>query len=212
MRAEEGVETDVDAGEDGSAEVLPVARDGFERGGRPEVDHDGRPTEEVVGRNRIGDPVGADFLGIVIEDRDTGLDARLDDECVEPEVALRHRPEGPGDPGNRRTEAQAGDVAVPAEPMEPEELLDDQGVLVGRAFGVGGDPPVVEQTRVGCAVVALVLTERVEADHGLGVADVDGEQVHESVTSLGSRSRPRSKAGAERVTALVDTMSAPVSA
>ncbi len=171
------------------------------------------PTEEVVGGDGIGDAVGADLLRIVVEDRDPGLDARLDDQRFEPEVALGHRTERSGDPRDRRAEHESGDVAVPAEAVEPEELLDDEGVLVGRPLGVGGDPPVVEEAGVGrCDRSSVSSLERVEADHGLGVADVDGEQVHDSVTSLGSRSMPRSNAGADRVTALVDTMSAPVSA
>ena len=65
--------------------------------------------------------------------------------------------------------------------MEAEELLDDEGVLVGRALGVGGDPPVVEQVRVGQAaphVVLVVGLEVVEPDDGLGVADVDGQEHH----------------------------------
>ncbi len=56
--------------------------------------------------------------------------------------------------------------------MEREELLDDERVLVGGALGVRRDPPVVEQLGAGGAVLA----RGVETDHGLGVADVDGEE------------------------------------
>ena len=44
---EEGVEADVDAGEDGAAEVLALGGDGVERGGGAEVDDDRRPAVEV---------------------------------------------------------------------------------------------------------------------------------------------------------------------
>ena len=97
------------------------------------------------------------------------------------EVALAHPPQRPGHPGNRRAQHDAGDVVVEAEVVEAQELLDDQRVLVGRALGVGGDPPVVEQVGVGQApadVVLVVGLEVVEPDDGLGVADVDGQEHH----------------------------------
>ena len=49
--------------------------------------------------------------------------------------------------------------------MEPEELLEHERELVGRAFGDGRDAPVVDQ---------LVTGE--QADHRLGVAAVDGQE------------------------------------
>ena len=73
-------------------------------------------------------------------------------------------------------------VVVPGRAVEAKELLQHEGVLVGRALHVGGDPPVVDQGRVGQAAlqVGVVLgIEVVETDHGLGVADVEGEQEHE---------------------------------
>ena len=51
--------------------------------------------------------------------------------------------------GDRRAQRDAGDVVVEREAVEAEELLDHERVLVGGALGVGGDPPVVEQVRVG---------------------------------------------------------------
>ena len=98
----------------------------------------------------------------------------------EAEVALGHAAEAGGHPRHRRAQHDAGDVVVEAEAVEAEELLHDQGVLVGGALGVGGDPPVVEQVRVGQAApdVVLVVGEVVEPDHGLGVADVDGQEHH----------------------------------
>ena len=66
-----------------------------------------------------------------------------------------------------------------SEAVEAEELLQHEGVLVGGALDVGGDAPVVDQARVGQAPVdvgVVVGLEVVEPDHGLGVADVDGEE------------------------------------
>ena len=44
-------------------------------------------------------------------------------------------------------------VVVPRGAVEAEELLEHEGVLVGRALDVGGDAPVVDQARVGQAPV-----------------------------------------------------------
>ena len=50
-------------------------------------------------------------------------------------------------------------------PWNAEELLEHQRELVGRAFRDGGDAPVVDDLAVG-----------EEADDGLGVAAVDGDE------------------------------------
>ena len=60
--AEQRVEADLDAGEDGAAEVLALGADGLERRGRAEVDDDRRPAVEVEGADGVGDAVGADLL------------------------------------------------------------------------------------------------------------------------------------------------------
>ena len=62
--------------------------------------------------------------------------------------------------------------------MEAEELLEHEGVLVGGALHVGGDAPVVDQRGVGEPPVDVGVDrlEVVEADDGLGVADVEGEE------------------------------------
>ena len=74
--AEQRVEADVDAGEDGAAEVLALGRDRLEGGGGAEVDDDRRAAEEVEGGHGVGDAVGADLLRVVVEDRQPGLHAR----------------------------------------------------------------------------------------------------------------------------------------
>ncbi len=62
--------------------------------------------------------------------------------------------------------------------MEAEELLQHEGVLVGRALHVGGDSPVVDQAGVGrpTTLVGIGRLQVVEADRRLGVADVEGEE------------------------------------
>ena len=53
-----------------------------------------------------------------------------------------------------------------------------EGVLIGRALDVRGDAPVVHERGVGQTTVevGMVRIEVVETDHGLGVADVEGEE------------------------------------
>ena len=77
--SEQGVEADVDPGEDGAAEVLALRGDGLEGGGGAEVDDDRGATEQVEGGDGVGDAVGADLLGVVVEDGQPGAHARLDD-------------------------------------------------------------------------------------------------------------------------------------
>ena len=166
-------------------EVLAGGGDGLEGRRRPKVDDDGRPAVEVEGPDGVGDPVGTDLARVLVEHGHAGLHARLDDERLPVEVALREASERSGDPGDRRAQGHALHIGPPVEAVESQELLDHERVLVGGPFHVGRDPPVVEQRRVRqpapvlsrCGVVTV---DVVEADHGLGVADVDDQQVHDT--------------------------------
>ena len=75
---EQRVEADLDAGEDGAAEVLAGRADGFDRVGGAEVDDDRRPAVEVVGADGVGDAVGADLARVVVQDRHARLRAGLE--------------------------------------------------------------------------------------------------------------------------------------
>ena len=66
--------------------------------------------------------------------------------------------------GTTGADHHAGDLGSRGA-VERQELLEHQRELVGRAFGDGGDAPVVDE---------LAVVE--EADDGLGVAAVDGEE------------------------------------
>src|SRR5262249_35224401 len=98
----------------------------------------------------------------------------------------------------------AGDVRVEREAVEAQELLEHERELVGGPIGGGGDAPVVDQLAFG-----------EQADDGLGVPAVDGEQ-HGQPSPGFSASRRRSKAmssaGADCVITLVEIRSAPASA
>src|SRR5690606_10254779 len=116
-------------------EVLALRGDGLEGGGGAEVDDDRGAAVEVEGGDGVRDAVGADLLGVVVEDREAGADAGLDDEGGEAEVALGHAAQRARDPGDRRADGDALDVVVvPGGAVEAEELLEDEGVLVGRAL------------------------------------------------------------------------------
>ena len=126
------------------------------------------PAEQLDGGQRVDDAVGADLLGVVGEHRHAGLHARLDHDrghvaVVAPaHVAhlLQHR-------RHRRADRDAVDLGAAGHRVLVEQTLQDHGDLVGRPGRLRPDPPVLDE------VVALE-----QAEHGVGVADVDGEQHH----------------------------------
>ena len=73
--------------------------------------------------------------------------------------------------------------------MHAHQALEQDRELVGGAAGVGGDPPVLDD---------LLAVE--QAEDGVGVADVDGEQ-HAGIYAAARRSRPMSRIGEEWVSA-----------
>src|SRR5690606_35219849 len=92
---------------------------------------------------------------------------------------------------------------------ERHEAADDDRQLVGRALVVGADPPVVEEAVVGTGGL-LGVGVVVEADHRVGVADVDRDE-HQAVPSPdGVMSSPMSSTGAELVMAPTEMQSAPM--
>ena len=108
---EEGFGGNVEAGSDGSAEEFALLRDDVEVGGRAEVDDDGGTSIFVERAHAVGDTVGADFAGIVGEDRQAGFDAGLDEERPLAEVALAELAEDPVDRGNDGGDDDAADGA-----------------------------------------------------------------------------------------------------
>ena len=81
-------------GDDRAADELAVGGDDVEVGAGAEVDDDRRAAVEIERRDRVGDAIGADLLRVVVEDRHAGLDAGLDHDGVEVEVAAS--PSGAG--------------------------------------------------------------------------------------------------------------------
>src|SRR6516165_368732 len=79
---EERVRGNLDAGADGSTQILPSRADRIEGRRRPEVHNDHRAvvaaTEPFPGPNAVDDPVRADFGRILVQDRHARRDAWLD--------------------------------------------------------------------------------------------------------------------------------------
>ena len=84
---------------DRAPQILALRRDGVERSGRAEIADDERPprlaSEHLVRSNRIENPVGADFVGVLVENRHPGL-ARIDNQRITVEVAFDHQPDRAG--------------------------------------------------------------------------------------------------------------------
>ena len=175
---EQRVERDLDAGEDRAAEVLALRAHRVDGVGGAEVDDDRRAAVEVVRADRVGDAVGADVVRLVVEDRHAGAHAGLEHQRLVPEVPLGHLAERGGDARHARRDHHARHVRVEREAVEAEELLEHQRQLVGRPLGHGGDAPVVDELAVG-----------EQADDGLGVAAVDGEQHGYASSSAGTSGR-----------------------
>ena len=84
---DERVQGDLDAGRDRAAQVVAVGVDRVVGDGGAEVDHDHRPSIFGVRGQRVGDAIGADVLGIVVANPDSGLDARSDHHRLALQVA-----------------------------------------------------------------------------------------------------------------------------
>ena len=158
-----------------------------------------------------------DLLGVVVEDGHARAHAGLEHDAGHVEPPARHLAQGGGDARHRRRHRHARDHLVDVHAVEVEQLREQQGVLVGGAVGDRRQPPVVgEPGRLGRyrwggaapggGIVAGA--EREQADDGLGVPHVDGQQHGQSST----RSSPRSRTGAEWVMAPTEIRSAPAAA
>ena len=83
----------IDAGGDGSAQVIAFFGDGIKRGGGTKIDNAGRAAIEHLDGGSIGDAVGAYQARLFIEDAHAGLDACIDHQRVLIEVLLAGLPD-----------------------------------------------------------------------------------------------------------------------
>ena len=122
---EERLHRDLDPGGEDAADVLPVGGDDVEVRGRPEVDDDARRAVALACRNGVGDAIGADLAGVVVDDRDAGLRARPEDEERRLRVVARRTPRrrgqaaGPWRRGRRRRCRRNRDRAARAAARRP---------------------------------------------------------------------------------------------
>ena len=80
---------------------------------------------------------------------------------------------------NRRHGRQTGGTGEPFR-IVTDEPVDGECELVGGDLGLGANPPILNHFR-------MVTDTRDQTDHGVGVADVDGEQ-HLQPTTRGDSS------------------------
>src|SRR6185369_345210 len=160
----QGVERDSDAGNDHAADVFALGRHVVERRRGTEVDDDRRRVRAFVRGDRVDDAIGADLARILVKDRHAGLDPGPDDERLRAEVILAERFHRAG---KWRHDAGDDDPAHFRDGMTDrlEQAPHQDAIFVRRAFGGGGQAPVARQ------VLAVE-----QADHRVGVADVEREQ------------------------------------
>ncbi len=125
--------------------------------------------EVVDGGDAVDDAVGADLGGVVGEDGDAGAGAGLDEEGLDVEVELDGAAEGGVERRDDGGDGDAGDVGE-VEGAEGEEVAEEDAELVeGEVARV-----VMRQSARRVAGWVAGCGEGVEAEDGVGVADVDG--------------------------------------
>ena len=161
---DEGLDRDPHPRRDGTAEELTVLRDrGEDRRGAERHDDRG-PAVAGVRRDGVGDPVGAHFTGVVVQDPHPGADAGTDLERRLSQVVAAQPPQRLGELGHDARDRDRGDVREPIA-AELEKLPPEHRVLVGAAAAVGRHRPVRE---AGLRAVQCELDQR--------VSDVNGEE------------------------------------
>src|SRR5437763_4591799 len=157
----ECVDGDLDSWGERTTEELAAFAHDVEVGRGAEVDDDRRPAEDVMRGERVDDPVGTNLARVVVEDRDAGLDPRLDDDggnvCV---VTVEDAPQFMQHSRNGRARSDTRRCWLVLQ--EPAEQQRD---LVGGCASVGLDAPRLDK-----------LLPLEAADHRVGVADIDGQQ------------------------------------
>ncbi len=180
---EQGVGADAEAGGDGAAEVFAACGDDVEGGRGAEVDHDARAAVALEGGDGIDEAISAQFGGIVDEDGHAGLDAGFDEEGLDAEVLFADLAQCAFD---GRDDAGDDDVAdlIGVHAVHLEKIDEEDAVLVGGLVVMGGDAPVGGEFGLGDggrlwlagSSGELGFGQAVEAEYGVGVADVEREQ------------------------------------
>src|SRR5690606_34645147 len=173
----QGFQGDADARANGAAQVLPVFGDAVKGGRGSQVDHDGGERVLGLGRCRVGDTVRADVPRGLVADGQARVQLVRDDQGLHAKIALGHPLPGRQ---HRRQDAGDGDGGYPVgvDPPVGEKLVQEDAVLVGGLLPVTLDPPGALE---GIAVE--------QADGGVGISDVQGEEQRLSPLSSASGDR-----------------------
>jgi hypothetical protein len=131
-----------------------------------EVDHDNRQALAVrlKRRDRVDDAIGADLGGVVDQNRDAGIDRRLEHERHASEVFRDHRDQRAGERWHHRRDHDPGDLAA-ANLIAVAEIGDQDAEFVGR--------PLADRRQAPAAHQRLAAKY---ADHDVGVSDVNCQQ------------------------------------
>jgi hypothetical protein len=135
----------------------------------------------LEGGDSVHQPVRAQIRGGILQDRHSGLDARLNKERLQVEVLLADLAEcgvdGRHHRGNNDVRHLAGIEAV-----HLEEIDEEHAVFVGGLGAMGGDSPVRRQLRLldiragrPCRRGPRFFRfQPVEAQHRIRIAHIDG--------------------------------------
>src|ERR687897_1456153 len=174
---DERIQRNVEARQNGASEVACFAVDGLDGRRRPDIDDDrGEPVVPPC-RHGVDDPVGPDFLRVVVAVIEASLHLR-----GHPVVGYPEDPGGEVTIGTGETGHDAGDDHRPhlveAKTVEREKPREDDGELVGRPVRLRRDTPLA-QWRVPVK----------EPEDRLCIPDVHSHQ-HSSSASPNVRIRP----------------------
>ena len=160
----ERLEGDAHARRNHAPQILATGAHHVEGRRRAEVHDDRQIVVTLVGCHRVDDAVGSDLARVVVEDRHARAGARTDDQRHPAEGVTAHLVDDRLHRGNH-----IRDDCTPDERRRqvghPEQVPDDDAVLVGGAALFREHPPVAQQTR-----------SLEETEHGMRVSNVDREQ------------------------------------
>jgi glucokinase len=162
--ADQRVVAELDTGRDRSSQIVPLRIDCIEGRGRAEVHQDAGTAVEVMGGNRVGDPVGPDPARVVVLDADAGPGAGPDDHRRRIEVGVGKFVDAPRKRGNHAADHDGGDLRG-RQVAPPEQVDEDEPQFVT------GEPIVRMDPEVGDQRVAVK-----DPDDDIGIPDVDREQ------------------------------------
>jgi hypothetical protein len=148
--------------------ILAALGDDFKLRSRPEVDDDARAAIFLECGNGVTQPVRTELGGIVDQDGHACLDAGFDEHRLDVEVGFAHEAQRGVNGRDDRGDDDVLDLGG-VDAFHVEEIDEERAVLVHGLRAMGGEAPVGGQ-------LGGIAVEPVEAELGVGVADIEGEQ------------------------------------